>query len=524
MSNSILEIIRSKHEEIEHLEKGLSKALAYKENNPSDRVTAELVIKRFIEDIQKQSKELLDLYSDKDGIKKEEIDILAGNKNFLESSLSVFHNSNAQTRTPDVWHNFYEKIREMKVINKRVSGNEFNENLKYEKIFNNVLDEISSKQIFTAEENRGKCVDMHEIFLKYLNFKKLKESKVMRITDYLSFLSEFDKFEDIPIHIKKSSQYKEYVLSILDYFKKYFIKSHPLIDFNEIQDTVDDEFEKEWKEGTVYSWEKIIKGFKNSIFPSDNNSDNVNNTESLFCIPCNKKFANESVLEYHKKGKSHLKNIDKFNQQNTNLENLDIQKRLEEYDDKEEEICRSIAYYEFQILRYKELLGEVFENTKNLIRKKQSRNYDENEANFLDNQESEPIINDDDEQPLYNPKNVPLGWDGKPIPYWLFKLHGLGVEFKCEICGGASYWGRRAFERHFQEWRHSYGMKCLKIPNTVHFKEVTSIEDALRLHQSFIEEQKKTIFKPEIEEEFEDSEGNIVNKKMYFDLKRQGLL
>ena len=42
-----------------------------------------------------------------------------------------------------------------------------------------------------------------------------------------------------------------------------------------------------------------------------------------------------------------------------------------------------------------------------------------------------------------------MGWDGKPIPYWLYKLHGLNKEYKCEICGGASYWGRRAFEKHF---------------------------------------------------------------------------
>ena len=67
----------------------------------------------------------------------------------------------------------------------------------------------------------------------------------------------------------------------------------------------------------------------------------------------------------------------------------------------------------------------------------------------------------------------------RPIPYWLYKLHGLGIEYKCEICGNYSYWGRRAFERHFQEWRHAYGMKCLRIPNTIHFKEITSINDAL---------------------------------------------
>jgi splicing factor 3A subunit 3 len=31
----------------------------------------------------------------------------------------------------------------------------------------------------------------------------------------------------------------------------------------------------------------------------------------------------------------------------------------------------------------------------------------------------------DEEEEIYNPKNLPLGWDGKPIPVWLYKLHGL---------------------------------------------------------------------------------------------------
>jgi splicing factor 3A subunit 3 len=48
----------------------------------------------------------------------------------------------------------------------------------------------------------------------------------------------------------------------------------------------------------------------------------------------------------------------------------------------------------------------------------------------------------DEEEFVYNPLKLPLGWDGKPIPYWLYKLHGLNQEFKCEICGNQSYWGR----------------------------------------------------------------------------------
>ena len=39
----------------------------------------------------------------------------------------------------------------------------------------------------------------------------------------------------------------------------------------------------------------------------------------------------------------------------------------------------------------------------------------------------------------YNPKNLPLGWDGKPIPYWLYKLHGLNISYKCEICANYTY-------------------------------------------------------------------------------------
>ena len=76
---------------------------------------------------------------------------------------------------------------------------------------------------------------------------------------------------------------------------------------------------------------------------------------------------------------------------------------------------------------------------------------------------------DDDEGPIYNPLNLPLGWDGKPIPFWLYKLHGLGVEYKCEICGNQSYWGRKAFDRHFQEWKHAHGMRCL---GTEHVKSI----------------------------------------------------
>ena len=133
---------------------------------------------------------------------------------------------------------------------------------------------------------------------------------------------------------------------------------------------------------------------------------------------------------------------------------------------------------------------------------------------------------DDDEEdaPIYNPKNVPLGWDGKPIPYWLFKLHGLNHFYPCEICGNESYRGRRNFEKHFTESRHAYGMRCLKIPNTKHFHGVIKIADAQELWGRLRQDIEGGQFDVDEEEEYEDSHGNVLNRAQYEDLARQGLL
>eukprot|EP00553_Chaetoceros_curvisetus_P009393 CAMPEP_0204621034 /NCGR_PEP_ID=MMETSP0717-20131115/6887_1 /ASSEMBLY_ACC=CAM_ASM_000666 /TAXON_ID=230516 /ORGANISM="Chaetoceros curvisetus" /LENGTH=574 /DNA_ID=CAMNT_0051635367 /DNA_START=24 /DNA_END=1748 /DNA_ORIENTATION=+ len=131
---------------------------------------------------------------------------------------------------------------------------------------------------------------------------------------------------------------------------------------------------------------------------------------------------------------------------------------------------------------------------------------------------------DDEDAPIYNPKGVPLDWDGKPIPYWLYKLHGLNHFYQCEICGNVSYRGRHNFEKHFAEVKHSYGMKCLGIPNTKHFHGVTKIQDAQNLWKKLQLNVNKDIFDASKEEEYEDSHGNVLSRATYEDLARQGLL
>lgn len=140
---------------------------------------------------------------------------------------------------------------------------------------------------------------------------------------------------------------------------------------------------------------------------------------------------------------------------------------------------------------------------------------------------------DNDDAPVFNPMNIPLGADGKPIPYWLYKIKGLNVTFSCEICGGATYRGHREFDRHFLELKHSAGMKSLGIPNTKAFHGVITIKDAQLLFEKL---KKSTIgggdgvraatstTADDLVEEFQDSAGNVVDKKTYADLVRCGLL
>jgi len=130
----------------------------------------------------------------------------------------------------------------------------------------------------------------------------------------------------------------------------------------------------------------------------------------------------------------------------------------------------------------------------------------------------------DDEEKIYNPLKLPLAWDGKPIPFWLYKLHGLGVEFTCEICGNFVYMGRRAFDKHFNEARHIYGLKCLGITNTTMFREITGIDEALKLWDKMQRDKKVEKTSTENVVQMEDGEGNVMPEKVYFDLQKQGLL
>ena len=538
MSNTILELIRHKYEEIEQYEKAISKSLGYRDNNPNESIVSETIIKKCQDKIQQNARDIIDLFEDKNEIFKQEKLIMTGNLDYLNSNLSLLKPSNpninnnyygnllTKKRKSDIWVNFYDKIKEIKILNK--SGNDINHSTTGDKIFNNLLSEINPKTLFTNEENFGKCLDLHELYHHYINIpgmyssnidlnnnKNLLSEDVNKIVklDYLEYLKNLDSFKNIPMKVKKTKEYIKYLKDLTKYLKEFFVKIYPLVNFNEIQDIIDSKYEDEQD-----NLKKEKEERKNNNIELKENDENEEEKEiELYCSVCKKSFAKKTLMDAHMSSKKHLKKLENSkNAKNNYL--LDINEK-----NKNEEILRDINYYEYQIIRYKDILQNIIDNTIGQIRKKQTMNREELEEDRMNELKSKKV-DTEDKKKLFNPKNIPIDLDGKPLPYWLYKVHGLGIEHKCEICGGASYWGRRAFEHHFQEWRHAYGMKCLRLPNTLQFKNITRIEDALKLHHKLIEDKNKTEFNPETEEQYEDENGNVYNKKMLADLKKQGLI
>ncbi|CAL4091072.1 unnamed protein product [Meganyctiphanes norvegica] len=499
--DTILEQQRRYHEERERLMDAMVKENLHKKNSHRETINSDhrhrILLDRYVE----STTHLRDLYEDKDGLRKEEVAALSGPNELAE---------------------FYNRLKQIKEFHKK-HPNEISVPMSVEFEEINKQRESTDESVvmvdFTDEEGYGKYLDLHECYNKYLNIKGIEK------IDYISYLSVFDRLYEIPKD-KKTSQYREYLHVILDYLYNYVERVKPLLDLNEELDIVQKEFSKEFEEGRFPGWPKETGGalaamgahLDLSAFSSPEELmslglDRLKSALLALSLKCGGTLEERSARLFSTKGKS--------------IEDLDPALFAKSKPGKitkgrETEKLRELAMLEAQAYRLAEILSEQRAATKENVQRKQARKDGEEEEDEGDSA-SDSDDDADDEVP-YNPKNLPLGWDGKPIPYWLYKLHGLNISYNCEICGNFTYKGPKAFQRHFAEWRHAHGMRCLGIPNTAHFANVTQIEDALKLWAKLKVQKSNERWQSEQEEEYEDSQGNVVNRKTFDDLKRQGLL
>jgi len=423
-------------------------------------------------------------------------------------------------------HSYHARhqLREEWVVNKRHKmGNPAADGYDLASSASEILAPLQQGALFSEEEVMGKYLDLEPIFDATVDlFKDLaqvKKETVFTLPDFVAFLTKGSLSKTIAEadKLRERKRYVRFLAALQSYLEAFMKKVSPLATPSYVMKAAVDDFVKEWKQfGGVAGWERKpdeaclaepcsislaganVHSTKSEQKPSGIDLAPYNSPEDLEKA-CDVDQLKAELFRLGLKcgGTASERAKRLFLTKNTPLEQLPkkiFAKRKPSIETSPSGFTTSavaakswrrvdIARREASVMALLDHLRPTLEATLRRLERRQAQTELEREQELeeelhgsaIEEKSKEKKSGDDDESEdeeetiIYNPKGVPLGWDGKPIPYWLFKLHGLNHFYQCEICGNESYRGRRNFELHFTEAKHSYGMKCLGIPNTVCF-------------------------------------------------------
>lgn len=481
---TILERQRNAHEDIERTEHAITERLMAHPRTIRDRLQFDHEIAEMLERIGLRAHSLKELYADPLATRTKEIAALSaagGLDNFYDhlSEIKDFHK-----RYPD------ERVENL--------AREYEITLPDPNVPLDTEDQIS--KMFSGEEALGRYFDLIALHSAFVNLKR------NRTLTYLKYLDTFNSFDatTFPAYVKQDPKYLVYLQNLEDYLISFYKRSTPLDEHEEVLKTLLEGFESEWKAAQ-------------------------NEPTGIWCDICQKMYSKQTVYDGHLNSKKHQAGLS--SNEVSNLSTKPQQNQSEHQKD--------IARREFMISK----LALKFNNVKTATKANVARKQTLTDKEWQAEQESSNDVSlmpapvnangtmgtdeDDENDPekIYNPLKLPLGWDGKPIPFWLWRLHGLGVEYPCEICGNYVYMGRKAFDRHFLEWRHVHGLRCLGISgNSGLFDQITLIADAIGLSERLESQRRQEEKRRDEGVEMEDEGGNVMSAKVYNDLVAQGIL
>ncbi|KCV68052.1 hypothetical protein H696_05518 [Fonticula alba] len=519
---TIFEIQRQCLEEIDRLEQLIVDELAFPASTHEEQLLKNTRVAKFAQMAQEQSNLLLHYFKDADGMRLEETEQMAGGADSAQGALDEFYRQMRQIEDQHSLAAVPNALAESPAAR-------FTElAATREKDMNDII------HSFTGEEGLARYLDLTKLHSMYLNLDFVREQMTTDRPAYLTYvqyLAEFDAFPDIP-RAGKNAAYAEYVRELGDYLESFFRRAHPLVNVSAHLRSADEAFAVAWSQGAAPGWPRLDEdeqapGPAGSAAPAPEEVAAAQARQS-YCDLCRVVCDSPAGLQKHSRGTKHRNAA------------------------RREERERECARLEARVTLLAQLLGQVRDQTRENVERKQTRTLAEREleaeraaqdavaagqataatalgaggsrARRPGATDAGASDDEDEHKPIYNPLNLPLDWDGRPIPVWLYRLHGLGVSYECEICGDFSYRGRRNFERHFMDWRHTQRLKCLGITNSKEFIDVTKIADAQALWKKIQQSRQLSSFRAEHDEEFEDSRGYVLNRRTYEDLRRQDLL
>lgn len=363
-------------------------------------------------------------------------------------------------------------------------------------ILSSVASHIDFDEMFTPDELYGKYLDL---FPFYETYKSIIDHNIT----YVEYLYIYD---EVPYETTKNNNaaYSKYIKDLAEYLLKFIEKVQPLSSITDLQADMAKQFSASFKAHT---------------------DGKPNDKGEVYCDACKKLFAKESVYRGHLNGKKHQKNVKNQNNFASDTPNSNR--------------VRDLEFCEFRVRYLGQKLNEYRTPTISNAERKAALTDRERTAeaisivgdesdyttiNSTSGNESDSNESSDNDE--YNMKDLPVGVDGKPIPYWLYKLQGYHKTYECEICGNITYKGRAVFAKHFNSAKHQQGLSCLGISDDYMplFKSIVKIDEAIDLWRRLKKDRRIKEGDTENAIEVEDEEGNVLSEKDYLELKKQGLL
>jgi len=487
-----LERTRHLHAEIEQIKASMVRDLTVIPKGYTRELQQEQRTKAGLLKIKTNTEKLMAIYEDQSGRRSDELSTIYGRGSF---------------------NLFKERVREMRSYHKKhpMIG---------EAPVEEHIPKLDLNVNYTGEEMNGRFFDFHKFHERFLNMRVFRQDPKNPIrVDYPTFLNRVFEFWRVKRQLK-GQPYLEFYRDLMEYLIEFWDRTRLLYPSSKVLGFIKADFDRRWAardvEGWHKPWTRETKGkYKlGKLYGEPSVEDDEMDEEGeefqgpLYCSVLLKNFSDYTFFESRKNGK-------KFKKYSRRMKC-------------EDPICREVAWIEARIGIFIDLMEDNLKNTLEYIEKKQTRSYREIQEALEEAErpstEEEEEDEDEETEAIYNPLRIPLDFDGKPIPYWLYKLRGLNRYFHCEICGGHQYRGPQAFHRHFREWRHAHGMRTLGIPNTKDFHLVTGIDDAIALYEKLKRVKTTKNYQPEDEEEFEDINGTVFRKRDYDRLVRQGIL
>lgn len=374
---------------------------------------------------------------------------------------------------------------------------------------------LNIDSIFTEEEQLGNYLDLIQFHQDWLNIPG--NDLTLSYSEYLDIFNKMPYPNTINLKYDKgSSQYLKYIDALANYLKQFYIKIQPLQKPKISIQKIESDFTGLDKDHE----------FKNN---EQENQYQLNKDGTVKCLVCDKNFAKFTVYKGHLNSKKHLKNIPA----------TATKPRISPVS---KEDVSTILKAEHMVKEVTALLSKQISSTRtNVERKKMLTDRERTleieslrklaedelfETDEEDRSDADDEGSDSERNTVDNPLKLPLGPDGRPIPYWLFKLSGLRMEFSCEVCGNIVYQGRKNYIAHFGEAKHLNGLKLLGVDTSLvgAFKGISKIKDVTDLKEKLSLQSKRELNLLENVEEVEDEEGNVMSRRDYEDLKKQGLI